>query len=134
MSEVAADATKPFVVWVISPETVPTAPAVVSSTALIVSEFDPGASFLLPGWSAGAAKAADTKNDKALVAKRMVLVHLLGAGRRMRSALMEVITVRRVEFLDALGSYHTGRWANREGSGWRCPRLFMSGQAYKVRP
>ena len=58
MSEMAAAVANPLVLWVISAETVPTAPAVVSSVALIISELEPGAGLLWLGWSAGAASAA----------------------------------------------------------------------------
>src|SRR5882724_2962065 len=57
MSLVAAAATKPLVVVVISAETWPIRPAVVSFTALMVSEFVPGFGLSWPGRSAGAAKA-----------------------------------------------------------------------------
>ena len=41
--KIAAAVAKPLVLWVISAETVPTAPAVVSLTELMVSELVPGA-------------------------------------------------------------------------------------------
>src|SRR5579883_290231 len=76
MSLIAAALTKPLVVVVISADTVPTKPAVVSFTALMVSDLLPGCGLSWPGRSAGAARAAPARTKAQAAARGMAFMML----------------------------------------------------------